>query len=170
MTNKFATIALTFGSATSVVPVLHAQLEVPRPTGRYSVGRQSFVWTDSTRRDPTDSTRWRQVSAFVWYPAAIHKSRVTEAPLPTEWETRRLESLRTKLGPDIASAMTEFKVRSAAPQFHGCSARLGTRAVSRSALDEVRLDRPRAWIGDYERPRQVILRSDFRTRRRRQRL
>ena len=108
MTNNFATNALS--AAMVVTSVLRAQIDHSTPTGPYAVGRQTFVWTDSARRYPTDTTRWRQVSAFVWYPAALHKGVETRASLPPEWETRRLESLKTKLGPDIANAMREFAV------------------------------------------------------------
>jgi pimeloyl-ACP methyl ester carboxylesterase len=124
MTHTIARIAVTAAAATlAVTSVLHAQIADPTPTGPYKVGRQSFVWTDSSRRDPTDTTRWRQVSAFVWYPAAGDKVAQTQPPLPSEWETRRLETLKTKLGPDIANAMSEFTVHAQtnAPLFPGTS-------------------------------------------------
>ena len=123
MTRNVATIAMTAAAATIAVPsVLDAQV-IPTVTGPYAVGRQNLVWTDSTRRDPMDTTRWRQVSAFVWYPAAVHKNAEPRAPLPPEWETRRLESLETKLGPEIANAMREFAVHAQtnAPLLQGTS-------------------------------------------------
>jgi pimeloyl-ACP methyl ester carboxylesterase len=110
MTNNLATIAVTAAAIVVAASVMQAQIDHPTPTGPYAVGRQAFVWTDSTRREPTDTTRWRQVSAFVWYPAAVHKGAEAQVSLPPEWETLRLESLRTKLGPDIANAMREFSV------------------------------------------------------------
>jgi predicted dienelactone hydrolase len=87
------------------------------------VGRRNLVWTDSTRRDPTDTTRWREINAWIWYPANAQAVAGTEAPLPAAWETRRLEALKTKLGPDIGSAMREFVVhaRTNAPLLTGTS-------------------------------------------------
>ena len=109
MTNNYAISALT--AATIVVgSVLQAQMAHPAPSGPYAVGRQNLVWTDSARRDPTDTTRRREVSVWIWYPANVPKTAGTETPLPTEWETRRLETLKNKLGPDIAGAMREFAV------------------------------------------------------------
>ncbi|HJQ54952.1 MAG TPA: hypothetical protein VJ825_14025 [Gemmatimonadaceae bacterium] len=109
MSNKLAITAVT--AATIVLTsALNAQVDHPAPTGPYSVGRRNMVWTDSTRRDPTDTTRWRAISAWVWYPANRGKDTATEAPLPPAWESRRLETLKTKLGPEIASAMKAFDV------------------------------------------------------------
>jgi pimeloyl-ACP methyl ester carboxylesterase len=111
MTHNVATLAMTAATvAMAVTSAPHTQIAHSTPSGLHVVGKQNFVWTDSTRRDPTDTTRWRQVSAFVWYPAAARKGAQTEAPLPPEWEARRLQSLKTKLGPDIANAMREFTV------------------------------------------------------------
>jgi dienelactone hydrolase len=109
MTKIFATIGLMVATipATSI---LNAQVGHPALTGPYAVGRQSVVWTDSSRRDPTDTTRWREVSAWIWYPANLQKGAGSQSPLPDDWETRRLETLRTRLGPDIANAMREFTV------------------------------------------------------------
>ena len=101
------TIALMAAAPSAV----HAQVAYPAPTGTYAVGRQSVVWVDSTRRDPTDTTRWREISAWIWYPAAVQKNVGAEAALPAAWEDLRLQSLGTKLGPDVASAMKDFAVR-----------------------------------------------------------
>jgi pimeloyl-ACP methyl ester carboxylesterase len=98
-------------AAMRAASMLNAQIDHPGPAGPYAVGRQSVVWTDSTRRDPTDTTHWREVSAWVWYPANLQNGNAPQSPLPDEWETRRLETLKTKLGPDIANAMKEFTVQ-----------------------------------------------------------
>jgi dienelactone hydrolase len=50
---------------------LYMQLELPGPTGPYTVGRAIFRWADVSRpevmtADPNDV---REVMAFVWYPA-----------------------------------------------------------------------------------------------------
>lgn len=92
----------------------HARTAIPSisPSGSYSVGRRAVIWTDSSRRDPTDTTRFRDVAVWIWYPAKRTSDAVAEAPLPDEWQARRLEALQTKLGPDIARAMQSFKVHS----------------------------------------------------------
>ena len=118
MSNGFAIIVLI---AVATSPS-HAQID-RKPTGPYAVGRQNVFWIDSTRRDPTDTTRWREISASIWYPASSRGKAGAEAPLPADWETRRLQALETKLGPDIGSAMREFVVhaRSDAPLLAGTS-------------------------------------------------
>jgi dienelactone hydrolase len=50
---------------------IYSQLELPSPTGPYSVGRTIFRWVDTSRpevltEDPND---YRGAMAFVWYPA-----------------------------------------------------------------------------------------------------
>lgn len=122
MTNNLAFISMT-AAAIALTSVSNAQVDQPAPTGPYAVGRQSVVWTDSTRRDPTDTTRWREVSAWIWYPANVRKDAATQASLPGEWQTRRLEALKTKLGPEIANAMEAFGVhaRTNAPLLAGTS-------------------------------------------------
>ncbi|HEX2992480.1 MAG TPA: hypothetical protein VHO49_17480 [Anaerolineales bacterium] len=50
---------------------VYRQLELPEPTGHYSVGRTVFRWVDTSRpevmtEDPGD---FREVMAMVWYPA-----------------------------------------------------------------------------------------------------
>jgi alpha-beta hydrolase superfamily lysophospholipase len=47
------------------------KLELPAPTGPYAVGRQSFHWTDHSRKesltdDPNDN---RELMVHIWYPA-----------------------------------------------------------------------------------------------------
>jgi len=108
MTNTIAAIALT--AASTVASVLHAQIGHPAPSGPYAVGRENVVWTDSARRDPTDTTRWRAIDAWVWYPVKVGEAAGVEAPLPAAWQSRRLQTMETKLGPEIAGAMKQFAV------------------------------------------------------------
>lgn len=46
-------------------------LRIPGVTGEHSVGRQEFIWTDSTRPEPKtpDLDDHRQTGLVVWYPA-----------------------------------------------------------------------------------------------------
>ncbi|HEX6575277.1 MAG TPA: hypothetical protein VF042_09920 [Gemmatimonadaceae bacterium] len=84
----------------------------PTPTGRYAVGRKQITWTDSARRDPVDTTRFREVTGWIWYPARKSSHDSVEHSLPGDWQSKRLESLRVKFGPDLATAMQSFTVRS----------------------------------------------------------
>lgn len=45
--------------------------QLPRPTGRFAVGRKVFHWTDPARKDPfSPGAGAREVEVIVWYPAA----------------------------------------------------------------------------------------------------
>jgi pimeloyl-ACP methyl ester carboxylesterase len=92
-------------------------LEAPAPTGSYAVGRMFMVWTDSSRRDPVDTTRPRELPVWIWYPAAHAPTTEREPALPPAWEARRIETLTPKLGPAVARAAGPLKVhaRIAAP-------------------------------------------------------
>ena len=76
-----------------------------------------MVWTDSSRRDPVDSTRARELPVWVWYPAAPAPNAERQPVLPPEWEARRIETLTAKLGPAVARAAGSLKIhaRNAAP-------------------------------------------------------
>ena len=65
-----AAVALILGILFVTSSWIH--LEVPRPTGSHLVGRQEFLWTDSTRPESAtpNSDDHRQTGLVVWYPAA----------------------------------------------------------------------------------------------------
>ena len=58
-----------------------ANRELPKPTGKYPVGRMTFFWTDDTRDETftSDESDHRQLRVDVWYPA---EPRAGEAPGP----------------------------------------------------------------------------------------
>jgi hypothetical protein len=71
--NRFLKIALLIGSLVLILLTLSIflQLELPAPSGSYTVGRTIFRWIDTSRpevltEDPSD---FREVMALVWYPA-----------------------------------------------------------------------------------------------------
>ena len=104
--------------ATLATSTLDARtLVAPAPTGTYAVGRMSMVWTDSSRRDPVDSTRARELPVWIWYPAAPAPDTERQPALPPAWQARRIETLTQKLGPAVARAAGSLKVhaRIAAP-------------------------------------------------------
>ena len=98
-------------------------IEAPAPTGSYAVGRRFMVWTDSARRDPVDTARARELPVWIWYPAAPAPGAVPQPVLPTAWQTRRIETLAAKLGPDVARAAASLPVhaRADAPLAAGTS-------------------------------------------------
>jgi dienelactone hydrolase len=108
-TNASATLATSRADTRTI--------EAPALTGASAVGRTFMVWTDSSRRDPVDSTRSRELPVWIWYPAALAPSAVGEPVLPPAWQARRIETLTTKLGPAVARAAGSLKVhaRNAAP-------------------------------------------------------
>ena len=106
-------------SATLATPAGDARtIEAPAPTGPYAVGRMSMVWTDSSRRDPVDSTRVRELPVWLWYPTSPAPTAEPQPVLPPEWQARRIETLTAKLGPAVARAAGSLKVhaRNAVPR------------------------------------------------------
>jgi len=73
MRNRFWKIALPIGFFFLIFWMLSfsMQLELPAPTGSYTVGRTIFRWVDSSRPEvlTDDPNDFREVIALVWYPA-----------------------------------------------------------------------------------------------------
>src|SRR5215208_3695253 len=63
----FASLALLILFVWSIIP----QLELPRPTGLYPVGQTIIKWVDTSRPEvmTDDPDDFREVMAFIWYPA-----------------------------------------------------------------------------------------------------
>ena len=81
------------------------------PTGPHGVGRRLVAWTDSSRHDPVDTTRRREVVAWVWYPAAAPPAAAPAEPaLPGEWGVLRREAMRAKLGERLAAGHDALRV------------------------------------------------------------
>jgi dienelactone hydrolase len=97
-------------------------IAAPALTGAYAVGRRYAFWTDSSRRDPTDTTRARELPVWIWYPAAPAAGDLRPV-LPPAWQARRIETLTSKLGPDVARAAASLPVhaRADAPLSAGTS-------------------------------------------------
>ena len=98
-------------------------IAAPPLSGTYAVGRRYMVWTDSSRRDPTDSARARALPVWIWYPAAPAPASDLHPVLPPAWQARRIETLAPKLGPDVARAAASLPVhaRADAPLLDGAS-------------------------------------------------
>ncbi|WP_042216175.1 alpha/beta hydrolase family protein [Paenibacillus borealis] len=84
-----AGILVVIGSASlsSMIPVV----EIPAPSGPFTVGMQTLHLTDSSRSetqtpDPEDS---RELMVYVWYPAAAGNGRQTAPLLPGDRQSNR---------------------------------------------------------------------------------
>jgi hypothetical protein len=89
-------------------------IAAPALTGAYAVGRRYMIWTDSSRGDPTDSTRARELPVWIWYPAAPAPASALRPVLPPAWQARRIETLTPKLGSDVAQAAASLPVHARA--------------------------------------------------------
>ena len=58
---------------------------LPAPTGPYRVGRAMYDWTDTARVDPLHPSTHRELSVWLWYPAARHATGRAAAYLPGAW-------------------------------------------------------------------------------------
>jgi predicted dienelactone hydrolase len=98
--NTIVALVLTVmvGSAGYVgaAAVLHAQpVTLPAPSGPYRVGRTAFDWTDHARTDPLAARRGtaRELSVWLWYPAAPHASGRRAPYTPGTWGQLHFGSL-----------------------------------------------------------------------------
>ena len=74
-----------------------AEMTLPRPTGHFSVGRTTFVWTNDALADdlaPEVGTK-RTVFTWMWYPASAARPGVAAPYLPTAWREAQADSLGT---------------------------------------------------------------------------
>ena len=68
-----AVLIIWFGTAV-LLPWIIPVFTLPDPGGRYSIGTETFHWTDSSRSEwftPEDSTDVREIMIQIWYPAKI---------------------------------------------------------------------------------------------------
>ena len=66
-------------------------VSLPEPTGNFQVGRRTFEWTDSPRRDPyADGPR--KLSVWLWYPVAKGTTGRKVEYAPGLWNGLRLKA------------------------------------------------------------------------------
>ncbi|MFF1823226.1 alpha/beta hydrolase family protein [Kribbella sp. NPDC058245] len=68
-----------------------APVSLPTPTGQLQVGRQTFEWTDTARKDPYVAGP-RKLSVFVWYPVAKGVTGRKVAYAPGQWTGLQLKA------------------------------------------------------------------------------
>ncbi len=64
---------------------------LPDPTGNYQVGRRTFEWTDSGRKDPYGEGE-RQLSVWLWYPVAKSTTGRKVQYAPGLWSDLQLKA------------------------------------------------------------------------------
>ena len=55
---------------------IHTDITLPKPTGKYEVGRTTFHWIDTSRVDSLSPPPYskRELIVWIWYPATISKT------------------------------------------------------------------------------------------------
>jgi dienelactone hydrolase len=89
---------------------------LPKPSGRYEVGRRFYSWRDAARVDPLSPVRdaRREGAAYIWYPADRPQSGILAAYAPQEWveasvrdwTTQRLDRVQAHSYEDAALVAT----------------------------------------------------------------
>lgn len=103
-------VALHAISARAQQPGIADTLVIPAPTGPHAVGRRLLHWVDSTRREPTDTSRVRELMVWVWYPAADGGDASRELALDGAWGERHAEESIPKVGASAAAALRALRV------------------------------------------------------------
>lgn len=85
-------------------------LATPALTGPHAVGRRVELWADSSRRDPMDTTRVRELMVWAWYPAPRTRAAQPEVALPGAWGDAHATETATRLGDAAASALKALRV------------------------------------------------------------
>jgi predicted dienelactone hydrolase len=106
-------VVLGFAAFIAVLNVSRNQpLQLPAPTGSYSVGRSIFDWVDQNRTDPLADTPnlKRELAIWIWYPAQPDASGKTAPYLPAAWAQARDKDQGN--GILIESELTKIKTSS----------------------------------------------------------
>lgn len=98
---------------------------LPTPSGKYSIGRQAFDWTDTTRADAfsTDRAKYRELMVYIWYPArrVAHAAQAEYFPGANELATdpAARQAMEDMFGPNwrlmASGAITSHAVTDARP-------------------------------------------------------
>jgi dienelactone hydrolase len=111
-------------------------MTLPKPTGRFAVGRTSFIWTNDALTDdlaPTPGTK-RTVFVGMWYPASTAQPAAPAEYMPQAWRVALQDSLvplmRDYLTRDFAlvrsNSLTDPAVSTAQPSWPVVIMRTGT--------------------------------------------
>jgi hypothetical protein len=93
---------------------LHAQninnYSTPKPGGPWGVGRRLLQWVDSSRHDVLDSTLYRTLPVWVWYPTRKDTAATAQYPLPAAWRLEQGRYLDNKIGKAGSQFLQHLKV------------------------------------------------------------
>jgi hypothetical protein len=97
-----------------VTNTLHAQnindYSTPKPGGPWGVGRRLLQWVDSSRHDVLDSTQYRTLPVWVWYPTEKDTAATAQYPLPETWRLEQGRYLDNKIGKGGSQFLQHLKV------------------------------------------------------------
>jgi hypothetical protein len=82
----------------------------PAPDGPWNVGKKLLEWVDSSRIDKVDSSHFRTIPVWVWYPTGKKENTVPQYPLSKEWRTAQSTYLDIKIGQGGSGFMQNLKV------------------------------------------------------------
>src|ERR1041385_2539946 len=112
-------VVLVLGGVTLVAMVRWehgSEMTLPKPTGRFVVGRTSFTWTNEVLNDnlaPTPGTK-RTVFVWMWYPASTAQHPVSADYMPPAWRSAQGDAtgplMRDYLNHDFALVRTNSLV------------------------------------------------------------
>lgn len=80
------------------------------PTGPWNVGRKLLEWVDTSRIDILDSTQFRAIPIWVWYPAEASSTINPQYPLDKEWRNEQGKYLEKKIGVRASKFLQNLKV------------------------------------------------------------
>lgn len=88
-------------SCQSSETIQEINFSLPKPTGKYGVGRQlTFL---------NDENRGREIAAWIYYPANVSKKSFEDSILPPKWAESYRNLLERKLGKSAANALLQTK-------------------------------------------------------------
>jgi hypothetical protein len=82
----------------------------PAPPGPWNVGKRLLEWVDSSRIDRVDSSRFRTIPVWVWYPTGKNETMDPHYALTDEWRKAQGEYLDNKIGHGGSDFIQHLKV------------------------------------------------------------
>lgn len=72
---------------------IHTEIALPKPTGKYEVGRTTFHWVDTSRVDSLSPPPYskRELIVWVWYPASVLNTDTIVPYDRAPWEKEPVE-------------------------------------------------------------------------------
>lgn len=84
---------------------------LPKSTGTYNIGRQFFLWTDSSRSDFEGQIK-RTLDVWIYYPSDIIKSGSEKILTDSTWREYHTQSIEKRFGHEASEILSLIKTRS----------------------------------------------------------